>query len=516
MTRQRKLYWGIGAGSLIVCGIVLATILSANAQGRLEASGAPEPAGDENEDENAVVPVQTIRPRRDANFAITVEQPAFAVSYYQAPLEARAAGPVEFLEVDKGDKVTKGQPLLKVYVPDMVQRVAQRQASVEQRKRELDLAKAGVELAEAALQTAKNQVKETETRVKVAKADKVLRWKLWQRYRKLAAANAVTPDVVEEKEKGYEVAAADEERAEITVLTAKSNVKESELKLACARTDVHLKESLVDVAKEDKEQARIALDLATIYAPFDGVVTQRSADPGSFVHNDSRSASKPLLVVDRTDIMTVYMKVPDRYAPYVTIDTDAFIEMKELPGQVIRAKVTRFDPSLQTPEHDRTMRVEVDLYNGTADEYKRFLETEEKIKRADLKGKERRLPMFPRVIGKDDFGETHRLYPGMYGTMRLRLRQFKNTWLLPREAVVSQGGASYILQVIDGKVQRVPVFVQVDDGKLYKIMKIVKRKLADGRLIDRKVELTGDEQIVIGNQGELNDGQAVETTEIKW
>src|SRR5258708_1538558 len=64
------------------------------------------------------------------------------------------------------------------------------------------------------------------------------------------------------------------------------------------------------------------------------------------------------------------MKVPDNAAPYVTRDTEAIIQIDELPGVLIRGKVTRFSPWIQN--HDRTMRVEVDLYNDTPQNYERF------------------------------------------------------------------------------------------------------------------------------------------------
>ena len=79
------------------------------------------------------------------------------------------------------------------------------------------------------------------------------------------------------------------------------------------------------------------------------------------------------------------MKVPDNYAAFVNRDTDAVIQMNSLPGVEIHAKVTRFSPSLLNPENDRTMRVEVDLYNGTIEQYKRFLAREQASGNADLK-----------------------------------------------------------------------------------------------------------------------------------
>ena len=77
----------------------------------------------------------------------------------------------------------------------------------------------------------------------------------------------------------------------------------------------------------------------------------------------------------KTDIVTIYTNLPDNYAPYVDSKTEAIIEMSELPGVQIHTRITRFSPSLQTPSSDRTMRIEVDLYNRGPKPYREFVDT---------------------------------------------------------------------------------------------------------------------------------------------
>src|SRR5262249_50796193 len=150
-------------------------------------------------------------------------------------------------------------------------------------------------------------------------------------------------------------------------------------------------------------------------APFDGVVTQRSVDPGSFVQNSAGSPGPGLLTIEKTDLVTISMHLPDTYAPYVDDKTEAIIEMTELPGVLIQAQVSRYSPSLNTHSHDRTMRVEVDLFNRGPNTWKAFLEAQKANHFADLKGG--KLPVFPTVSDhlKASLGIS-RLLPGMYGT----------------------------------------------------------------------------------------------------
>lgn len=306
------------------------------------------------------------------------------------------------------------------------------------------------------------------------------------------------------------------------------------------------------MAEEDRARARAMLDLATIRAPFDGDITSRTISPGDFAHNAASSAqTRPLLTVERTDIVTVTMNVPDKYAPYVDLDSEAFIELNELPGEQIRARVSRFVRSLQTPEHDRTMRVEVDLFNGSPAEYARFCAREKELDYSDLKwaadprqtafgagtaallaaplgygpvlagaasypgrarlSKEARLPKLPSIAVGEDTPPSRRLMPGMYGKMKLVLRKFRDVYLLPSHAVCTRGGTPYIYQVEAGVAHRLPVVVEMDDGHTAHVR--IRGKKGD-RFIRR--ELTGDEEIVVSNQAELADGHAVETTEGPW
>jgi hypothetical protein len=232
-------------------------------------------------------------------------------------------------------------------------------------------------------------------------------------------------------------------------------------------------------------------------------------DPGTFVQNATSANTEPLLSVVRDDIVTVYMKVPDRFAPYVTTDTKAYIQMDLLPGLVIEGKVTRYSHNLKNPEHDRTMRVEVDLYNGTAAEWRAFLAHEKGLGNGDLKSKT--LPVFPKVDGKEVADRPLHLMPGEYGRMRLVVGNFQDAFLLPRNAVVSEGGTSYVYLVKDGRVVKTPVTVRADNGEEVKVALLEK---VGGMVVKR--DLAGTEEVVNSNQGELSNGQAVKTTPVDW
>ena len=95
--------------------------------------------------------------------------------------------------------------------------------------------------------------------------------------------------------------------------------------------------------------------------------------------------------------------------------------------------------------------------------------------------------------------------------MRLVLRSFHGSYLLPSNAVLSQGGASYVFLVKEGRAVKAPVEIQADNGQTVKLVLIEKK--AGG---DIKRELTGKDEVVFSNQGELSDGQAVKPVRVKW
>jgi multidrug resistance efflux pump len=511
-TLRKKSFLGIVVGGVAVVATILGIAAFAAGRGhngqQLDRAKA---AGEDLDDAGTTITVKTIHPRHDPSFTASVEQPAYVSAYYRADLMSRVAGPVKSIPFDKNHRVKANEVLLEVDAPDLREEVAQKEAVVKQRQGELDLAKANLKTAEAGVKVAEEMINLKESDVQRADASRNFREKELRRYKGLASGPnpAVTQDIVDERTEFYEAAVAGSQTARAAVKDAKAELERAKAKMDAAQADITVAEALVGVARKERDKAQAMLGLATIRAPFDGVITRRNVDPGTFVQNAATAHAEPVLTVIRDDIVTVFMKVPDTYANFVTPETEATIQMNSLPGVEIRGKVTRFAPSLNNPEHDRTMRVEVDLYNGSAAEYKEFVEREKGLGNADLKDKT--LPTFPQVKGKDVDSEPLRLIDGQYGKMRLVLRTFAKAFLLPRSALFSQGGTSYVFLVKDGRAVKVPVEIQANDGERVKVVLLEK---IGGQEVKR--EPTAADEVVSSNQGELSDGKAVKTHSVEW
>jgi multidrug efflux pump subunit AcrA (membrane-fusion protein) len=506
---HRKAFLGVSLVSVLVIGAAIAAIMAAGpgtdhpgTAGSEGLQGEPPDGGD------SAISVKTIRPRRNPSFSFSATQPAYVEAYYRNDLEAQVAGRIGFLRKDIGSPVAKGERLIKIEVPDLDKEVEQKEAMMKRGRVAQKLAEKQVPIAEAAAEAALHNIAQKQAEADEAKYTMEFRELELRRIRIMVQSNTVYREVEDEKDRNYKAARSAYESAQVAVKKANADYKEAQAKVEAAIADVELKKALVEVAEKERDKAKALADYSEITAPFNGVITRRRVDPGSFVQNATTAHTEPLMTVERTDIVTVYMRLPDTYATYVDEKTEALIEMSELSGLLIHAKVTRRPPSLN--EKDRRMRVEVDLYNGTEEEYHRFLTDEKRKKKPFDDLKEGPLPLPLKVTGKNVGTQPQRLLPGMVGKMTLVFQKIE-AYLVPSSAVFSQGGKPYIYEVKDGIAHLVPVEIQVDDGKLAKVSRIV--RVGEEEI---KQDLTGDEEIVFSNQGELSEGQAVRTTRVEW
>ena len=514
---KRKIIWWTGSGFMVlVAGAIVIFLVAQQSAHQLQARPSVDNPAPQDEGGNSVLTVKTICPKCNPDFAFSVQEPATVTAYYFSELDAQVAGQLVRIRKAEGASVKAGELLAKLAVPDLDQEVALKDATVQQRREELQVARENAKIAEAAKVVAENNVEVEKAGEDAAKAMETYRGKLYRRLQKLVQGPVpgATGEVAEEAELAYFAALADVRKASSAVIRAKSASVEAQAKLDAANADVRLKQALIRVAEQDREKAKAAASYSEVRSLFDGKVKRRHADPSSFLR-----VGEPILTVERTDIVTVAMKVPDTFAPYVRVgldpkdNTDAVIEMSELPGQAIHAKVTRMVPSLETKTNDHTMLVLVDLYNGTQKQYEDFIAREQAKKPPqepfdDLK--ENSLPVAPKLMGaKPD--ESPHLLPGYYGQMRLIFNQLPNVFLIPSDAIDRSGGTPSVFLVKDGKVHRAEVEVDVDDQKLAKV-RIIERK-STGQV---RQALTGKEEIIYSNLNELTEGESVETIPIDW
>src|SRR5207249_1785771 len=92
-----------------------------------------------------------------------------------------------------------------------------------------------------------------------------------------------------------------------------------------------------------------------------GVITARNVDPGDLITADSPTASKEMFHVMRTDILRVFVNVPQVFATGIKVGQDAVVFRREDPVKQFAGKVTRTADALDP--NTRTLLTEVDVPN---------------------------------------------------------------------------------------------------------------------------------------------------------
>ncbi len=505
---------GAAAGAGVLTGFLPNPVVA----GDPKANGRAEPR------ESGPQSVKVVRPRRDPNFRITTRQFATVEPYYQAGLRPRVTGVVRSVAKDIGEPVRAGELLVDIDVPDLRQAVDQKEAVVLQREKELAAARADLAVAASAVDAAAVAVRVKGLEVARARDVQAARKTDLDAVTSLFNQSSVVRSRVDAAELDFRAAARAVEAAEADVEKAKVDRAGKAASLEKAQADIDLRAAFVEVARRDRDAAAIQLGYARLSAPFDGVIVARSTDPGRFVTAGAAGSADPLVTVARTDLVTVAAKVPDNAAPFVSWDTEATVEFAQLPGVTVRGPITRY--SRVVDPADQTMRVEVDVFNGTRDEYRAML-TEAAVEstvsplvpldplaavaaagagvfraKADHKGWHEGWALTPdRGAGRGDAA----IVPGTTATMRLDLEKFGDAFLLPSGAVYARAGQSYLLVVEGGATRQVPVAVQMNDGSLAKVAAVVPGE--GGRQVTR--ELTGAEVVVVTRQLEVGENARV-------
>jgi multidrug resistance efflux pump len=494
------------SGGVLRTGLMLVLVVAVIGGGVYYFMSHHGEAKTETEEKEAVISVKMVNPRYDKSFVVTEKRPADVRPYFETALETMVPGYVEWMPYDVGSQVTKGEKLIEVSVPDRVERFNQRKADVKRTEAEVDQKIAAVVTAEADLEAAKAKVDAAKARYVSSQAYEHFRLQQKDRYEKLYAERAIEGQLVDEQMDRYEASKQTTIADKAAWQFAQAEVISADARVKQAKADLEAAKSKVAVANAEMKYAKVMVDYGTIRAPYDGEITRRNVNPGYFVQNAGDGHATPLLVVQRNDIVTIVVRVPDNYAPYITPTTEAIFETPIMPGVKIHGKVTRYPHSLVNPERDRTMLVEVDLWNRKSAEFaqkiqdKKFLDSLKKGLPGDPKGG---LPVVPKFEGKLKPGQQKQLLPGMFGEMTLILQKFADVHMLPSSAVVKRGGYDYIYVVKDGKAHLQPIKVDIDDGKLARVELLSDEGESLG-------DLKGDENVIVSNQGELSEGQAVE------
>jgi RND family efflux transporter MFP subunit len=123
------------------------------------------------------------------------------------------------------------------------------------------------------------------------------------------------------------------------------------------------KQSQANLAAADANVRRLEQleGFKNVYAPFSGVLTKRTVDPGALINAGAGAAGRELFDVARVDPLRVYTSVPQAYAPYIKVGSKTAVILQEFPGQKFYGTVVRTAEAIDPGT--RTLLTEVDVPN---------------------------------------------------------------------------------------------------------------------------------------------------------
>ncbi|MCO6455110.1 MAG: efflux RND transporter periplasmic adaptor subunit [Pirellulaceae bacterium] len=400
--------------------------------------------------QNAVDRVRVGPPQRKT-LILTTAQPGRVESFEETPMFPKVAGYVEHVLVDIGDRVDKGQVLVRLWVPELQDEQEQKEALVAQAEAEVQQAEAAVQAAEARINTARAGVSLAEAGIGRSEAD-YQRWKSeYERIKELAAQGSVTGKLADEALNQFQAAEASRTEARAHVDSASAEWNEEQANAAKSRADLAAAKARLRVAAANLKQAQTLLAYTEIKAPFDGMVTQRGVDTGHYVQPASGAMAQPLLVVASWDRVRVSVDVPELEAPLVETGDPAVVRVQSLRQPELEAEVARTSWSLHSA--NRSLRAEIDLAN-----------------------------------------EKGQLRPGMYAMVTIQLDERNDVLVLPITAIVQDGEGAHCCRVESGQVQFQPVELGLRSGNEVEILS----------------GLSGGEAVVLAQASSLRPGQPVE------
>jgi multidrug efflux pump subunit AcrA (membrane-fusion protein) len=404
--------------------------------------------------------IRVIRPER-RDMRMTVVQPGTIEAFETAPIYSRIAGYIQKYRVNIGDRVKAGDILLDMWIPDLVEQLAQKTAAVKRAEVQVRVTDSALRAAEAKLETAKARVLSAEAGVKRAQAS-YTRWDSeYKRLEQLVGQRVLDVQVRDETYRQFEEAAAALDQARAMVSEMNSARDQATADRDRAKVDVEAAHADLEVARADEREARVIVEYGQIKAPFTGVITQRNISPGDYLQPGGGTNGRPLFVLEQTDPVRVFVGVPELASFFIHEGAEALIRFQAIAGVSRKGKVVRTGFSLNPST--RTLQTEVDIPNADG-----------------------------------------HLHPGWYTTVSITI-DHPQAWALPSNAIGYGGQQNYYVYLqVDGKPVRTQVIIGLSDDTYTEL----RRKSVPDKTSDAWPTFDGTEQVLAGNLEILDEGQA--------
>jgi RND family efflux transporter MFP subunit len=309
MTLQRRY---ILIGAVVALAAAIAIMLLVHSLGDANANKVDEPG-------QRVAPVVVVgRGPLENVITLTGEFRPFQ----QVDVHAKVAGYVRHIFVDVGDKVSTGQVLAILEVPELNAQVMGAQADIRRSQDAIRRAQSEIERAESTHQA------------------------YHAAYTRLKQASEERPGLVAEQELDDSLAKDQETDAQIR--STRAALAESQNQLGMAQATL--------------ERLSALQAYSHITSPFAGVVTKRYVDTGALISagTSSETQSQPVVQLAEWSLFRLVIPVPESAVPMIHLGSIVQVHVLDL-NRDFQGRVSRFADALN--EETRTMHTEIDVEN---------------------------------------------------------------------------------------------------------------------------------------------------------
>lgn len=266
---------------MLVPGLIVAAILAAACFGYIGVRNAPITV--------ETASVTLAYPSQDYT---VLNATGYVVAQTKAAVASKATGRLEWLGVEEGSRVSRGQVIARLEDQDV-------KATREQAAANLQLARANLEQGQAELRDAENALRRS--------------------------ANLLAQGFVSQASHDVAVARQDKARATISSLQA-----------------------AIAAAQAGLRGAEVAVEQTLIRAPFDGVVLTKAANVGDVVTPFSSALDAKGAVVTMADMSTLEVEadVSEANLSQVNVGQPVEVQLDALPGMRFRGVVNRVVPTV--------------------------------------------------------------------------------------------------------------------------------------------------------------------------
>ena len=208
----------------------------------------------------------------------------------------------------------------------------------------------------------------------------------------------------------------------------------------------------IAAAQAEVEKYQTLVGYTNIVAPFNGVITQRSADPGALVPaGTSSDRSMPLVRISDNYHLRLDFPVSVEYVKDVHVGDPVTVGVDSLGGKTFTGRITRFSDSVN--DETRTMTTEMEVDNPKLE-----------------------------------------IVPGMYAVAQFKFEQHPNALTVPTEAIANPKEPILNVINVDHEIETRPVKLGIEMPYAYEVLNGVK----EGELV------------MLGNAVQVHPGEKVD------